>query len=356
MLKTTMILLKSCFLKPRLIKTILVFSVMCLSYIGFSQNKRIINEEATSYTLGTGSDSITFIVIDKDIKEKKPVFLWCQGSLPLPLYINFEKEGLWMMAGGISNFDYQEIVKYYHLVVVSMPYTPLIVEQKEVNDSYWYFGNSGDRNTPTLEFQKGDYLENYTNRAIKVLDFLKKQNWVDNSKLIVAGHSQGSKVALDLALKYKRVSKLGLFGFNSFGRIDQLIRQARKDAENKNISWEEADKKIERLYQFYRDANEIQKRKENPDLIAWHSFSTPTIERLVKIDKPIYLAYGTADIVSDLCDLIPLYFIREQKDNLTYKRYSNLEHNFFEVNEGKVDHEKPHWKKVMATFVEWSLK
>lgn len=334
---------------------ILIILLICLSFMGFSQNKRVVNEETTSFTIDKGVDSITFLVIDKDIKERKPLFLWCQGSLPLPLYINFEKEGPWMMAGGISNFDYQEIVKHYHLVVISMPRTPLMVEEKQVNNSYWYFGDSGDKNTPTKEFQEADYLQNYTNRAIEVLEFLKGQDWVDNSKLVVAGHSQGSKIALDIAMQYKRISKLGLFGFNSFGRIDQLVRQARKDAENKVISWEQADEKIEGLYQFYRDANDAQKRKEDANLVAWHSFSNPTIDHLVKLDKPIYLAYGTADIVSDLCDLIPLYFIREQKDNLTYRRYSNLEHNFFEISEGKADHSKPHWKEVMHSFVEWSL-
>ncbi|MFD2555475.1 alpha/beta hydrolase family protein [Sphingobacterium tabacisoli] len=334
---------------------ILMILLICSYSVGFSQDKRIINQETTSFTLGKGVDSTTFLVIDKDVKERKPIFLWCQGSLPLPLYINFEKEGPWMMAGGISNFDYQEIVKHYHLVVVSMPHTPLMVNENQVNNSYWYFGNSEDKNIPTQEFQEADYLENYTNRAIEVLDFLKEQDWVDNSKLVVAGHSQGSKIALDIAMKYNRISKLGLFGFNAFGRIDQLVRQARKDAENKIISWEQANEKIEGLYQFYREANDAQKRKEDSNLVAWHSFSKPTIDYLVKLEKPIYLAYGTADIISDLCDLIPLYFIREHKDNLTYRRYANLEHNFFEVNEGKADHSKPHWKEVMHSFVEWSL-
>lgn len=55
-----------------------------------------------------------------------------------------------------------------------MPQTPLIADEKQINESYWYFGNSKDKNIPTLEFQKADYLENYVNRGFKVLKFLKK--------------------------------------------------------------------------------------------------------------------------------------------------------------------------------------
>ncbi len=41
-----------------------------------------------------------------------------------------------MDAGGITNFDYQEIKEYYHIVVISMPKTPLIVEESELDNQY----------------------------------------------------------------------------------------------------------------------------------------------------------------------------------------------------------------------------
>ncbi len=282
--------------------------------------------------------------------------MWCQGSLPYPIYVNSKEEGIWLIGGGITNFDISNIVKNYHLVIISMPKTPLVADEKEINESYWYFGNSNDKNIPTTEFQKADYLENYVNRGLKVLKFLKKQNWVDNSKLIVAGHSQGSKVATKIAIENKNVSKLGLFSANPFGRIDQNIRSYRKDAEQKLISWKEADKKIEEEYQTFKDANNPKILKEKPELLAWKSFSIPLIDDWINFNKPIYLAYGTNDTASDLNDIIPLYFIREHKENLTLKRYLNLEHNFFEVEEGKANHEKPHWENVMNEFINWTLQ
>lgn len=334
---------------------IIIFFLLIANF-SFSQKRNIINNESTTFQLTNKDDNIDFIVFDTKLETKKPIFLWCQGSLPYPLYVN-SNEGIWLIGGGITNFDIANITKNYYLVIISMPKTPLIAEENLINDSYWYFGNSKDKNIPTEEFQKADFLENYTNRAITVLDYLHKQKWVDNSKLMVAGHSQGSKVATKIAKNYKTVTKLGLFGANPFGRIDQNIRESRKDAEQKKITWEKADKEIEQQYEFYRNANDPEKVKANINLIAWQSFSEPLIDDWLAIKKPIYLAYGTNDIASDLCDLVPLYFIRNHKNNLTFKRYLNLDHNFFELNEnGRADREKPHWNEVMNNFIDWTLK
>lgn len=333
----------------------LLLLLIFFSQLSFSQNRKIINNESTHFQILDSTENIDFIVVDPKLDIRKPVMLWCQGSLPYPLYVN-SKKGMWMIAGGISNFDLKNIKKYYHLVIVSMPKTPVIAEENQINDSYWYFGNSKDKDEPSEEFIKADYLENYTNRAIKVLKFLKKQDWVDSSRLIVAGHSQGSKVATKVASEYKPVSKLGVFGANPFGRIDQNIRDYRKDAEKNTISWTDAEKGIEEQYKLYKEANDPEILKKKPSLLSWKSFSVPLLDDWLAFNKPIYMAYGTNDIASDLCDLVPLYFIREHKNNLTYKRYLNTDHNFFEVENGEPNHDQPHWEEVMNQFVEWTLR
>lgn len=321
-----------------------------------AQNASVINNQSTLFKLKDHKSQIEFLVFDTELNKQKPAFLWCQGSLPYPLYVNSKEEGLWLIGGGISNFDLENIKKHYHLVVIAMPETPAIAEDKDINESYWYIGNSTNKNQPSTDFQKADYLENYVERAQKVLKFLKKQSWIDNGKLIIAGSSQGSKVASRIAAANKDVSKLGLFSANPFGRIDQMIRQHRKDAEQNKISWKEADERIAEEYKLIRDANNPKKVMENPGLIAWKSFSVPLLDDWLNFGKPIYLAYGTHDIASDLNDLVPVYFIQNNNHNLTLKRYLNLEHNFFEMENGITNHEKPHWPEIMNEFIEWTLK
>lgn len=331
----------------------LLFIIVSQFFI--SQQGKIINNQSIAFEISSKSDKIEFIVVDTELKTKKPIFLWCQGSLPYPLFVNSKKGGIWMIGGGITNFNIGNIVKNYHLVVVGMPETPLIADEKYINESYWYFGNSRNRNQPTIEFQKADYLENYVNRAKKVIKYLNKQKWVDRSKLIVAGSSQGTKVATKIAAGNKNVSKIGLFSVNPFGRIDQAIREYRKKAEQNKISWQVANEGIEKEYQTFRDAHNPEKVAKDPNLTAWKSFSVPLLNDWLSFNKPIYIAYGTHDIASDLNDIVPLFFIRENKNNLTLKRYLNLEHNFFEVENGRPNHDKPHWEEVMDDFVKWTL-
>ena len=323
----------------------------------FGQNLNIINNEAILFSLKEKKDTINFIVIDTKLEKRKPIFLFCQGSLPMPLFIKPEKESMWMFGGGITNFDFEEIKRNYHLVVISMPKTPVIVNEKNLNKSYCYIPNEKEPDEFDKEYVKADFLENYEKRAKHVLSFLRKQKWVDNSKLIVAGHSQGSKVATLIALNNNKVTHLGLFSANPFGRIDQRIRNYRKEAERKEITWQEADKKIEDTYLMYKESYNDNTLAEKPYLLAWKSFSRPLLNDWLKIKIPTYLAYGTEDVATDLCDLVPLFFIQNAKNNLTFKRYLNLEHNFFEVDEnGKVNYEKEHWKEVMNEFINWTKK
>lgn len=335
---------------------LILFFVLTSSFI-WCQNSNIINNQATHFSLKHKNDTVDFILIDTKTDERKPIFLFCQGSLPLPLFVKSANETIWMIGGGITNFDIEKIKKNYHLIVISMPKTPVIVNEKNLNESYCYIPNPNEPNEFEPNYVKSDYLENYENRANSVLKFLRKQKWIDNSKLVVAGHSQGSKVATVIALNNKKVTHLGLFSANPFGRIDQNIRLYRKQAETNQITWEEADKAIEKQYELFRNSHNDKKIKEDSNLLAWKSFSRPLINDWLKIEIPTYLTYGTSDIASDLCDLVPLFYIQNAKTNLTFKRYLNVEHNFFEVdNQGKVNYEKENWSLVMNDFLEWTLK
>lgn len=331
--------------------------VLFFVHFGFGQELHIISNQAIHFSLKEKKDTIDFIIVDTKLDTVKPIFLFCQGSLPVPLFVKPENGDVWMIGGGITNFDLDEIKMKYHVIVISMPKTPVVVNEKSLNRSYCYIPDPEKPDEFSIEYVNADYIENYESRAAKVLKFLRKQKWVDNSKLIVAGHSQGSKVATLIALKNKNVTHLGLFGPNPFGRIDQLVRDYRKSAENKEISWEEADKRMENTYQMYREAYDEKTLNRKPNLLAWKSFSRPLLNDWLKINIPTYLAYATNDIASDLCDLVPLFYIQNSKSNLTYKRYLNLEHNFFEVDEdGRPNYEKEHWQEVMNEFVAWTLK
>jgi len=328
--------------------------ILFLSASCFGQNGDLINDQAIKFTIVENKDSINFIVVDTLLNKKKPIFLWCQGSLPTPLFCEIENYGNYFFGGGIVNFDYKKIVQDYHLVVISMPKTPVVAKKENLNSIYQFVPDKSKPNEFLKEYMESDYQENYVNRALIVLEYLQEKNWVDSSKLIIAGHSQGTHVVSKVAKQNKNVTHMGLFSANPFGRVDQSIRESRLNAQLGKISWEKADSLINDSYDFLRYSYIKDSVKKYPFLKAGRTFSEPTYDDWLELDIPIYLAYGTEDRTSDLCDIIPLFFIRNDNNNLTLKRYLGLEHNFFEMDEkGNADYDKGHWKEVMNEFMDW---
>lgn len=334
-----------------------ISTVILLAFLAIqvqAQTGKIINHQATHFAIETKSDTIDFIVVDTILNKTKPLFLWCQGSLPMPLFCEIENYGYYFLGGGVINFNYKAIAQNYNLVIISMPKTPVMAKKENLNSSYQYVPNPQNPNEYFLNYVKADYLQNYVNRANQVLAFLKKQKWVNPKKLVVAGHSQGSHVAAKIAATNKDVTHLGLFSANPFGRIDQQIREARLDAQLGKMTWQEADTLMKQHVEFYKQLQDPKVLKEDAGLLAWKTFSEPKLDDWLSLNIPIYLAYGTEDRVSDLCDIVPLFFIEKGKQNLTLKRHIGLEHNFFEVSEnGATNYEKAHWKNVMDEFVQW---
>lgn len=335
-------------------KVIVLAFFMFLSFLSNAQKNNPKILDYTHFQLKFKKDTIDFVIADTNLLLKKPILLFCQGSQPVPLFFDFTEQGIVPVT--LNNFDVNELKKHYHIAVISMPKTPLIVSPEHLNKSYNYVLDTTQEYSYSPEFIKADFLENYIDRANFVLKYLRKQKWVDKDELIVAGHSQGSRVAVGIASTNKKVTKLGLFGYNPMRRIDQLVWSKRLEAESGSITWEEADKHQHELYEFYTTIQNDDSLKTDPSLLSWRSFSKSSIESLVDLDIPIYIAFGSKDPTSNYCDLLPLYFIEKHKNNLTMKRYSNLEHNFFPFKEdGSVDYQNGQWKSVMNVFLNWTL-
>lgn len=313
--------------------------------------------EGTSYShfqIKSKKDTIDFVIADTNLNVTKPLLLFCQGSLPKPLFIDFSEHDIFPVS--LNNFDLEEIKKYYHVAVISMPKTPLIAKADELNKSYCYVTDTSRQHSYSAEYIKADYLENYVNRANVVWEFLKDKKWVDDSRFVVAGHSQGSHVAIEIASTNKNVTHLGLFAFNPLGRIDQYIRMLRKKAERGEISWEEADSVQQIVLNDYASYFNPEHPEYKANAKSWVSFSKSQVNIVTELKPPIYIAYGSDDITSDFCDLLPLYFIEQGKKNYKVIRYPNLDHNYFPVDEeGKADHNNGKWELVMNEFIKWSI-
>lgn len=332
-------------------KLTLLLIILTFINLGYSQN-RVEGTEYIVFSIEETIDTIDFVIADTVLNVKKPILLFCQGSMPVPLFVDVGNDRILPLP--LGNFDLEAMRKYYHVVVISMPKTPVIPIYEELSDQYFYIGNTGSKN-PTEEFNLADYIENYVRRANVVLDFLNKKQFVDTSKLVVFGHSQGSRIAVALADSNEEITHLGLFGYSYEPRIMEGLRKIRVRAEKGEITWEEADSLQANRYEFYRKVHTDDSLKARSQLTSWRSFSKSSIHELAGLKIPVYIANGSEDIGCVNTDMIPLYFIEHGKTNYAIRRYPGLEHNFFPVVDGMPDYKDGKWVNVINAFIEWSL-
>src|SRR5690554_4235613 len=148
-------------------KNVILFLTFLVSIHYSLSQTRVVGTDYTSFRIEQENDTIDFVIADTVLNVKKPLLLFCQGSLPVPLFVDFGNNRIAPLQFG--NFDLENMKKHYHVVVISMPKTPIVPKIEELSEEYFFIGNSGRRN-PTDEFSLADYLENYVRRANTVIE------------------------------------------------------------------------------------------------------------------------------------------------------------------------------------------
>ena len=332
---------------------------LLLPTLAFSQEKgTMASIHSRLFELVSGADTIEFIQTGEQLTAPKPVLLFFQGSLPRPLVLDFENGALQLVN---FNFDYTKLIGRYHLVTIAMPFTPAVCKLSATNNNACYVPDpKGAPDAFEPRYLRANYLDTYVARGQAVVDFLLRQDWVDKQQILALGHSQGSKVALKVALSRPQISRLGFFSGNPLGRFDQFVREYRL-AENKGeMSSAAAQAGIDQLYRDWEELykNPLDNSEPSGDTNrATTSFSENFVDDLLALNIPVYVAYGTRDTGSQPCDLLPLEFIRQGKRNLTLKPYPGWGHNFEETDDtGRSDFNRMHWQEVVEAFLEWSGK
>ena len=300
------------------------------------------------YTIANSQDSIQYIKIGTDTTTVKPTIIFLQGSLPVPLVIDFKD-----FKHVNIPFKYDNLLEDFHLIEISMPRTPIETEMKNLNSQYCFVTDTSIQNSFKKDYLKDNYLDNYVLRTNEVILDLINKNWIDKEQIHIVGHSQGAKIATVVASQNENVASVSLLGFNAYGRFDENIRRERNKMRHNQITGEEYLANLDYHYQKWEDINQKPNEYENGNL-NWTTFSIDYIPYLLKIDIPIFVGFGTEDISAENCDLLPIVFIENKKSNLTIKPYIGLEHNFFEIKDGKPDYQSGgHWTEVMNDIKIW---
>lgn len=132
------------------------FLLILISFYYQTKSQELINGvNACRFEVATDHESIEFIKVDTS-KEKKPVLLFCQGSLPIPLIIQFSDGD--KMITRLSNFDYKKLSQKFHIIMVSAPFIPLEANETQLNDQLAYITDKTNKFSYPTEYTENNHF------------------------------------------------------------------------------------------------------------------------------------------------------------------------------------------------------
>ena len=233
----------------------------------------------------------------------------------------------------------------YALILISKKSIPFHVE--------------GEFKTPK-SFYESEGLKYRAEQGNEVINYVTKNLIVNPKKIIVIGHSEGSDVVAKLGTINKKITHIGFWSGGANTQFYDFALFYRKDAIAGKATEEETKEQLENLFteikDIYKYPNNTEKKWLGHSYKRWTEFSEPSIDNLLKINIPIFVAHGAKDnavpIESNL--LIPIEFIKNKKSNLTYKMYPNLDHGFRTVPKNENEKSESKVQEIFEEFLKWT--
>lgn len=324
----------------------------------FAQYKQRAVGGYTIFTIPFEGDSTTFAVVAKpgELRARKPVFLFRQGSLPIPLFtINPKNNRPSLTELPMTCYDHEAD---YYSIMIAKPGVPLI-EKDAYLDTLFATRNKPKSGMYPPAYQAHNYLDYYVRQTNTVLQFVLAQPWADTKRVVVAGGSEGYAVAIKTAFTNAQITHLIAFSGFLDGRQQGIMRQERMKGYTGEYTQEQAQQSVEGLQRQWKlicaDSLNTSATVGDPNRTTY-SFSLDYKPYLLALKIPILILYGTADIGATSNDSLPLDFARHGKQNLTLKVYPDHDHTFHKLSydsSGKVVERTYNGVAVERDYFHW---
>lgn len=273
--------------------------------------------------------------------EPRPIFFFCQGSLPIPLIL-YDDQGPY----GTLPFSPEVLSQKFHIIIVGKPGVPLMQHIHRLQQNF----TIPDTLTKEMEvYVKNNHLDFYVERNHFVLKKIATYPWAKTETLVVAGHSEGATVAAKMAMTNKKIDALIFASGNPLGRIMSMIQKSRS-VENTNDSIAHHD------FDYLKHLVEVHQHMEDSLSYAKtdYSFSIPPMEYMLKRHLPVLVTYGTKDYSTPFNDYFRAYCILNKIQHISFQSYHGLDHNFFRADpNGPSPYQDFNWNKVAGDWSKW---
>ena len=312
----------------------------------------------TVFTIPFEEDSVTFAVVARpgDLKDKKPILLFRQGSLPIPLFtINPVNNRPSLTELPITCYDHETD---FHSIMIAKPGVPLI-QNNAYLDTLFATRNHPKPSMYPPRYLGNNYLDYYVRQTNAVLRFVLQQPWADDKRVVLAGGSEGYHVAIKTASTNPQVTHLIAFSGFLDGRHQGIIREERTKGYTGEYTQQQAQQSVEGLHQEWlricADSLNTSAEMGDPNRTTY-SFSVDSRAYLLALGIPILILYGTADVAATSNDVLPLEFARRGKKNLTVKAYPDHDHTFHKLtydSQGKITEKVYNGVVVEKDYFQW---
>lgn len=295
-------------------------------------------------------DTVDVLIKSKKGEEqtKKPLFLFCQGSQPIPLVITRTDSSGNQKPYNVFVFRPDSLANEYHLAIIGKPYVPLVMNEKVLSADLTYRDSTGEYPRSYIERNLLDY---YVGRNTAVIKHLQKQLWISSERLVVAGHSEGSTIAAKLASTFRRVTHLIYSGGNSLGRMVSIVGQQRAFETDSTRFGEQA---FTTWKNIVNNPNDMTTAGSDAYKTTYQFSVPPPIAYLEKLKIPVLITYGTKDYAGPFNDYFRIKTIEDKRTNFTFKSYIGLQHNFFPLKAtGDVNYDVWNWDRVADDWRGW---
>ncbi|EMR01283.1 alpha/beta hydrolase family protein [Cesiribacter andamanensis] len=305
---------------------------------GYAQPKKAQDFGFRHLNLAFEQDPVNVLILSRPGEEqkKKPLFLYIQDELPIPLII-YDEQG----AFGTFPFHTEELLQHYHLAIIGKPFIPVVAKVEALQDDFTYH----DPTTAAFpqEYQERNQAAYYLARNLAVLAQLRTKTWISTNQLVVAGHGEGSLLALQLAAAAPEVTHLIYSGGvpSEGGAVAGGIAKA----------WPDSVLRLERLTNSKADSLD----SEQANLSVQRSLPAETpAELLLGLHKPVLVVWG-----SEAENAPSFSALQKQADahgtpTVRFLVFEGLTHHYFgNTPEGEIDYDSYHWDQVADAWLEW---
>ena len=301
---------------------------------------------------------INYYVTEKGIDEKKPLlFLFC-GTSGLPTMLVVQSGGQSLQLGTVPPDQLSHFSDQFHVAFMAKAGTPFCdtVEVDEIDPM-----RNLEEYRPSKEYVQKSGMEWEMQASSLVIEALFDKLLISENKVIVLGISEGGILGTRLAAENDRITHLVSVISCGLNQFYSSIINRRMDAVSGELTHQEAQEEIDKLFAIYKDIysdpNNTEKWYYGHPYKRWGSFCNDIpLTHLVELDIPILFVNGSADRSNPILqsDYIMLEFIRLGKTNLTYHVMPGVDHSLHEVVVEKGKRKAvSHREEVFNVILDW---